>query len=66
MVQNEWVVAAKILGHEPNRQVLCPDCKTGYLHTKDEMWPDGKKCDRYLVCDHCKAYNVMTFNIDKP
>jgi len=66
MEENGWLKAAKILRADPDGQVLCPDCKKGFLHAKDEIWPNGEKCDRYLICDNCKAYNVITFNLDKP
>jgi hypothetical protein len=60
----KWLDAAKILGEDANRKVLCPNCNVGYLYVKDVIWKDGKKCDRYIICPNCNAYNTITFFID--
>ncbi len=59
-----WIEAVKIMSKDPGKKVLCPKCNIGYLYTKDVVWEDGKKCDRYFMCSNCKAYNTVTFFID--
>ncbi len=59
-----WIEAAKILAEDPDKKIICPKCNVGYLFTKDVLWEDGKKCDRYFICSYCNAYNTATFFID--
>jgi hypothetical protein len=55
------VEAAKVLGGNPEALVKCPECKIGTLKVKDE--PIGvDKLDRYLYCDTCGEYNVITMS----
>ncbi len=57
----KWLDAAKILREDPDKRIICPNCNVGYLQVKDVIVKEEKKCDRYLICDNCKAYNVITF-----
>jgi hypothetical protein len=59
-----WIEALKQFHQDSNAQVLCPECKNGYLKFKDELWPDGLKKDRYLYCEECKSWNVATMHVD--
>ncbi|MGN6491782.1 MAG: hypothetical protein ACTHLE_07275 [Agriterribacter sp.] len=55
----QWVEAAKILAVNTASAYPCPECKMGYLRVlKDEKLWDNK-IDRWIVCDHCKAYNTI-------
>jgi len=60
----KWIEAAKILGINPAAEVVCPECGVGKLLCKDEPIEIWGKIDRYLVCDNCGKWNVMT--MDKP
>jgi uncharacterized protein YlaI len=61
---NKWFEAAKLLGENPNKKVLCPTCKVGYLYIKDVIVEKENKCVRHLLCSNCKEYVAMTFFID--
>jgi len=60
----ERIDALKQFNNNPDAIVVCPDCKTRYLKSKDEVWPDSIKKDRYLYCGICKGSNVATMNIE--
>ena len=57
-----WVEAAKVLGVNPEAIVNCPECKVGTLKVKDEPIEIWNKIDRYLYCDTCGKYNVLTMS----
>lgn len=62
----KWIEAAKILMEHPHRKVQCPECESGYLIIKDEPIPGrDKMIDRYLICDNCGKWNVMTIELPK-
>jgi len=56
----KWLEAAKILGKDPSQRVVCPECGIGHLQVKDEPIVNWNKIDRYLICDNCEKWNVMT------
>lgn len=58
-----WIEAAKILGKDATAKVKCPECDIGYLKVKDEVVEKYGKLDRYMICDNCGRYNVMTMEI---
>ena len=60
----KWIDAVKVLGEDPSKKVLCPNCNVGYLYIKDVIAEKEKKCDRYFICPNCNAYNTVTFFID--
>ena len=54
-----WLEAANILAKDTSAKVNCPECKIGTLQVKDELF-GADKIDRYMYCDTCKKWNVMT------
>jgi hypothetical protein len=62
----KWIDAAKVLIENPTATVLCPNCGTGKLRVKDVVLEEHNKCDRYMICDNCNEYNVVTFAIKQP
>jgi len=60
---HKWIDAANILRHNINAKVICPECGIGNLTVKDELiknWPS--KIDRYIICNYCGKYNILTMN----
>lgn len=57
-----WLDAAMVLGKDKNAVVICPECQAGTLLVKDEPIPQWKKIDRYIICNICGKWNVMTGN----
>jgi uncharacterized protein with PIN domain len=55
-----WIEAANILFDNPQEIVSCPECKVGKLKVTDE--PIENKIDRYMICDKCGKYNVLTMS----
>jgi hypothetical protein len=59
-----WIDAARILMEEPQLKVPCPECGRGRLVVKDEIIPRREKMiDRYLICDNCGRWNVITMEL---
>lgn len=56
-----WIDAAKILIENPDSKVSCPECKDGILRVEDTEFGNDK-IDRYLICDFCNHYNVITMS----
>lgn len=59
----KWIEAAKQLEINPKLKLKCPECDQGYLIVRDELIESWKKLDRYMVCDTCGKWNVMTMEI---
>jgi hypothetical protein len=57
----EWIDAAKIMRKDINAVITCPECREGHLKVKDELITGTNQVDRYMVCDTCGKWNVMTF-----
>ena len=57
----KWIDAGKIIKDDPTAKVLCPNCEKQFLKIRDEISPDGQHIDRYIVCENCNSYNVLTF-----
>ena len=55
-----WRDAANILEKDTSAKVKCPECGIGYLQVKDELIKGCDKLDRYMICDNCGRWNVMT------
>ena len=61
----KWIEAANILRENIYAQVVCPECGVGHLFVKDELIPTWEnKLDRFMICDHCGKYNILT--MEKP
>lgn len=60
---SKWLEAAKILGKDPNKKVICPKCNVGYLCIEDVVVEKENKCVRHLLCHNCSEYIAMTFSI---
>jgi uncharacterized Zn finger protein len=58
----KWRDAANILAKAPSEKVICPECGIGDLKVRDEIVDSLKKLDRYMICNHCGKFNVMTMN----
>jgi hypothetical protein len=54
-----WIEAGKILAQDPSALVRCPERNDGTLHVHDEITPDGKMMERYLICETCGAQNII-------
>jgi hypothetical protein len=59
----QWREAANILAKDVNAKVICPECGIGHLMIKDELVESQNKLDRYMYCDNCGKWNVMTIAI---
>ena len=57
-----WVKAAILLSKNPKAKVLCPECQIGYLIVRDEPIEGWDKIDRYMICDNCGEFNILTKN----
>jgi hypothetical protein len=61
-VTERWIDAAMKLGKDKNEKVTCPACSAAVLKVKDEPYEPARKIDRYLFCESCGQWNVMTGN----
>jgi hypothetical protein len=57
----EWIKAAEELAVNSTQHVCCPECGQPALKVRDVEygWAPAKGLERYLVCSHCGAYNVV-------
>ncbi len=55
----KWIEAGRIPQSDPSAVVLCPECGKGHLIV-DDVVIEGDKIDRYLLCDNCGKWNVIT------
>ena len=60
-----WLEAAKIFATNPHAKITCPECNVGEIVIKDEISKDQKKLDRYLVCNSCGKWNVITMSLPR-
>lgn len=58
-----WREAANILAINSKAKVKCPECGIGTLLVKDVLVKEQNKLDRYMQCDNCSQWNVMTMEI---
>jgi hypothetical protein len=59
-----WIEAAKVLAADKTATVACPECREGTLRVIDERFSFGVltgMVDRYLTCDLCGKWEVVTF-----
>ena len=59
LTTSKWLDAAQILGKDKNAKVQCPSCGIGILIVRDEEF-DETQIDRYLICNNCGKWNVIT------
>jgi hypothetical protein len=59
----KWRDAANILANDIDAKVKCPECNIGYLIVKDVLVESQNKLDRYMQCDNCSRWNVITMDI---
>lgn len=57
-----WLEAGRILEVNPKAIINCPHCNTGTLKVIDEPIKAWNKIDRYLLCESCGHWNVITMN----
>lgn len=63
-LSRRWLEAAKILIKNSTVKIACPECNKGALMVKDEEF--GKtQIDRYLICNNCGKWNVITMSKPK-
>lgn len=63
-IVKRWIEAAKILGVDPNKKVLCPVCQQNFLKVldvKNEVNP--LEIERHMSCEACGAYNALRMNL---
>ena len=61
-ITRKWVDASVKFEKNKNEQISCPSCSKSLLIIKDEPIAKWKKIDRYLICESCGQYNVITGN----
>jgi hypothetical protein len=61
-VSKRWLEAAKVLSKDVTAKISCPECSKGVLLVKDEEIDDWNKIDRYLICNNCGRWEVITMN----
>jgi transcription elongation factor Elf1 len=54
----KWIEAGKIFEKNNKAKFNCPECQVGELLSKDEVI--GGKVDRYIYCNACGEFNVLT------
>lgn len=59
----KWLAAGLKLEKKKNEIVECPECGIGKLIVKDEIISGTNKIDRYLICDNCGKWNVLTMQL---
>lgn len=57
-----WINAGITLRENPKATVVCPNCNKGHLKVTDVPVEGTDKVDRYMICDNCGSYNVITFS----
>ena len=63
-ITKKWIEASKILGKDKNAIIICPECNDGNLTIKDELIASRHDAvERYLICNACGKWNVITLNI---
>lgn len=58
--KTKWVEAGKLLSRDKNLLIECPECGNGILIVKDEKIEKKNFFDRYLICNNCGKWNVIT------
>ncbi|MFB6456363.1 hypothetical protein ACE38W_13915 [Chitinophaga sp. Hz27] len=56
----KWVDVGNVLAIDPTEKVNCPECNAGLLLVEDVPIPESDAWDRYLICEHCKKWAVMS------
>lgn len=55
----KWIESGRILQSDTTVKVLCPECDKGHLIV-DDVVIEGDRIDRYLICENCGKWNVIT------
>jgi hypothetical protein len=57
----EWMEAAERLALSSEKNVDCPECGRNHLIVRDIEygWGPCRGLERYLMCSHCGAYNIV-------
>lgn len=57
----EWMQAAERLALSAAQNVECPECGHKALKVRDIEygWGPCRGLERYLMCSHCGAYNIV-------
>jgi DNA-directed RNA polymerase subunit RPC12/RpoP len=57
----EWVKAAEKMVFRSAHHVECPECGEKALKVRDIEYGRGpcRGLERYLMCSHCGAYNIV-------
>jgi hypothetical protein len=58
----KWIEAAKQFITNPNVIIKCPECNNGTLKINDAPMEPWNKIDRYVICDNCGKYNIITMS----
>ncbi len=61
-ISKKWIEAARALIQDKTAKVICPECMNGILIIKDEEIKEWDKIDRYLICNNCGKWNVITMS----
>ena len=61
----KWIEAAKQLTTNLNAIIRCPECNKGNMKVNDAPIEQWNKIDRYMICDNCGKYNIITMSKPK-
>jgi len=61
----KWIELGIVLEKNPNAIVTCPNCGIGNIEVVDQIITGSNKIDRYLICNNCKSWNVITMSNDE-
>lgn len=63
-ITKRWIEAAKILGINPNENILCPVCQQSFLKVQDVKNENNPlEIERHMNCELCGAYNALRINL---
>lgn len=61
--RKRWIEIGIDLSKDPGLKFKCPECGIGEIRVndvKDIKIGDMNLTDRYLICDNCNKWNVIT------
>ena len=53
-----WIKIANEFSANPEANIVCPDCNTGFLKTRDELVFDNHT-DRFIFCEYCNMNKAI-------
>lgn len=65
-LSKKWIEIGLKLSENPTLKIKCPVCEKGYIEVVDKPIPSTNKKDRYLICNNCKSWNVITMDDNQP